>query len=58
MSDEETSTPCRCGNRRQRMRTPDDWDAETVAKWRALEERFTCDECSAKITLYYTDEAG
>lgn len=40
---------CDCGNPMERMRCPADWDAVTVAKWRALEERFTCDECEARL---------
>lgn len=34
------------------MRCPEDWDPATVAKWRALEGRFLCDDCEALVAAY------
>lgn len=48
----------RCGKDRPGMRLPDEWSAETIAKWQALEERFVCSDCESVVAEYAATVLG
>ena len=56
MSAVEQYACLRCGRLCDRMRCPDSWSAETVAKWRDLEDRFTCPDCEALVNAHYASD--